>query len=80
MDHKLELDLLRRYAPNASSENVRFDVVRIINMNISKVIPNSLVIEFGSFPFKTYLPDGDLDITVLVSNFPIEPQLEYEYI
>jgi hypothetical protein len=35
----LELDLLRRYAPNTESENLRQQVIGVIKKNIIKLFP-----------------------------------------
>jgi predicted nucleotidyltransferase len=65
---KLEGVILRRYAPNKPREEKRIDVVAFICKNILKVFDNIFIHEYGSYAFKTYLPEGDVDITIVYTD------------
>lgn len=56
-------ELICRIQPNRSSEKHRNAVASYVQDLITKCIPCQ-VFTFGSVPLKTYLPDGDIDLTV----------------
>ena len=37
--------------------------------NATKTTGNVYVLKYGSDPLKTYLPDSDIDLTIIVSNY-----------
>ncbi|XVF33186.1 hypothetical protein REPUB_Repub17cG0146800 [Reevesia pubescens] len=53
--------------PNAPSEGRRNAVADYVQRLISKCVPCQ-VFTFGSVPLKTYLPDGDIDLTAFSKN------------
>ncbi|KAJ8442094.1 hypothetical protein Cgig2_007932 [Carnegiea gigantea] len=56
-------ELIYRIQPNRSSEKHRNAVASYVQDLITKCI-HCQVFTFGSVPLKTYLPDGDIDLTV----------------
>ncbi|KAI3474770.1 hypothetical protein Pfo_029996 [Paulownia fortunei] len=52
-------EIIRKVQPNSVSEERRREVVDYIQ----RLIRNCLGIPYGSVPLKTYLPDGDIDLT-----------------
>uniref|UniRef100_A0A7C9ADX9 Uncharacterized protein n=1 Tax=Opuntia streptacantha TaxID=393608 RepID=A0A7C9ADX9_OPUST len=56
-------ELISHIQPNLSSEKHRNAVALYVQDLITKCIPCQ-VFTFGSVPLKTYLPDGDIDLTV----------------
>ncbi|XP_078181032.1 uncharacterized protein LOC144574828 [Carex rostrata] len=57
-------EVLRHVHPTIASEKSRKAVVEYVNHIITKYI-GTVVSPFGSVPLKTYLPDGDIDLTAL---------------
>ncbi|KAE8723275.1 hypothetical protein F3Y22_tig00012523pilonHSYRG00104 [Hibiscus syriacus] len=55
-------ELIACIRPNAPSEGRRIAVADYVQRLISKCFPCQ-VFTFGSVPLKTYLPDGDIDLT-----------------
>ncbi|KAE9608891.1 putative polynucleotide adenylyltransferase [Lupinus albus] len=55
--------LLNQILPKQHLEEVRNSVVSYLRRLIMKSVPCQIFI-FGSVPLKTYLPDGDIDLTV----------------
>ncbi|CAO2838667.1 unnamed protein product [Amaranthus hypochondriacus] len=64
-------ELILQIQPNWSSEKRRNDVASYVQRLIAKSMPCQ-VFTFGSVPLKTYLPDGDIDLTA----FSDEPNLK----
>ncbi|KAJ4786916.1 PAP/OAS1 substrate-binding domain superfamily [Rhynchospora pubera] len=64
-------EVLRHIHPTVASEKSRMAVVEYVDHIITKYI-GTVVSPFGSVPLKTYLPDGDIDLTALV-----EPNSEH---
>ncbi|XP_021281040.1 uncharacterized protein LOC110414270 [Herrania umbratica] len=60
-------ELIARIQPNAPSEGRRNAVADYVQRLISKCFPCQ-VFTFGSVPLKTYLPDGDIDLTAFSKN------------
>ncbi|EOX95734.1 Poly(A) RNA polymerase cid14, putative [Theobroma cacao] len=60
-------DLIARIQPNAPSEKRRKDVAEYVQGLICQCFPCQ-VFTFGSVPLKTYLPDGDIDLTAFSEN------------
>ncbi|XP_010671503.1 uncharacterized protein LOC104888284 isoform X2 [Beta vulgaris subsp. vulgaris] len=55
-------ELISQIRPNWTSEKHRDDVASYVQRLIGKCVPCQ-VFTFGSVPLKTYLPDGDIDLT-----------------
>lgn len=66
--HTLEQNLLQIVALDEASEFRRNNVSKIVKHNIFRAFRNTIVkvLEYGSFPLKTYLPEADIDLTVIV--------------
>ncbi|KAI9180015.1 hypothetical protein LWI28_000275 [Acer negundo] len=60
-------DLISCIKPNPFSEKRRNDVAYYVQRLITKCFP-CRVFTFGSVPLKTYLPDGDIDLTAFSEN------------
>ncbi|XP_015888728.2 uncharacterized protein LOC107423652 isoform X1 [Ziziphus jujuba] len=60
-------DLISCIQPNAPSEEHRNAVADYVQRLITKCFPCQ-VFTFGSVPLKTYLPDGDIDLTAFSKN------------
>ncbi|XVE77267.1 hypothetical protein DITRI_Ditri13aG0048500 [Diplodiscus trichospermus] len=60
-------DLIACIQPDAPSEGRRNAVADYVQRLISKCFPCQ-VFTFGSVPLKTYLPDGDIDLTAFSKN------------
>lgn len=60
-------ELIACIQPNRPSENRRNDVANYVQRLIMKCFPCK-VFTFGSVPLKTYLPDGDIDLTSFSKN------------
>ncbi|XP_074331474.1 uncharacterized protein LOC141668476 isoform X2 [Apium graveolens] len=60
-------DLISRIQPNQPSEQRRNAVADYVQRLIMKCFPCQ-VFTFGSVPLKTYLPDGDIDLTTFTNN------------
>ncbi|XVF73040.1 hypothetical protein PTKIN_Ptkin12aG0169500 [Pterospermum kingtungense] len=60
-------DLIACIQPDAPSEGRRHAVADYVQRLISKCFPCQ-VFTFGSVPLKTYLPDGDIDLTAFSKN------------
>ncbi|XP_017234956.1 uncharacterized protein LOC108208883 isoform X1 [Daucus carota subsp. sativus] len=60
-------ELISRIQPNRPSEERRNAVVDYVQRLITKCFPCQ-VFTFGSVPLKTYLPDGDIDLTAFSNN------------
>ncbi|KAF3327374.1 Poly(A) RNA polymerase cid14 [Carex littledalei] len=59
-------EVIRHVHPTNASEKSRKAVVEYVNHIITKYI-GTVVSPFGSVPLKTYLPDGDIDLTALAT-------------
>ncbi|KAL9270826.1 hypothetical protein AKJ16_DCAP22775 [Drosera capensis] len=64
---KKTADLIACIQPNQPSEERRNAVADYVQRLIRKCFPCE-VCTFGSVPLKTYLPDGDIDVTTLCEN------------
>jgi DNA polymerase sigma len=65
---------LQTVALTSESEDKRASVFEAIREVLSEVIDDSVVIcRFGSGPLKTYLPDSDIDITLLYTDTLLKP-------
>ncbi|CAN1309244.1 hypothetical protein LINPERPRIM_LOCUS27634 [Linum perenne] len=60
-------ELIECIKPNEPSENQRKAVASYVQQLIAKCFPCQ-VFTFGSVPLKTYLPDGDIDLTAFSKN------------
>ncbi|KAJ8478649.1 hypothetical protein OPV22_022376 [Ensete ventricosum] len=60
-------ELIARIQPNQSSEERRNSVANYVQRLITKCL-SCRVFTFGSVPLKTYLPDGDIDLTAFSDN------------
>ncbi|KAL1830339.1 hypothetical protein ACET3Z_008751 [Daucus carota] len=60
-------ELISRIQPNQPSEQRRNAVADYVQRLIMKCFPCQ-VFTFGSVPLKTYLPDGDIDLTTFTNN------------
>ncbi|CAI0469912.1 unnamed protein product [Linum tenue] len=60
-------ELIECIKPNEPSENQRNAVASYVQRLIMKCFPCQ-VFTFGSVPLKTYLPDGDIDLTAFSKN------------
>lgn len=60
-------ELITRIQPNQPSEERRNAVADYVQRLIAKCFPCQ-VFTFGSVPLKTYLPDGDIDLTTFSNN------------
>jgi uncharacterized protein (DUF302 family) len=74
MYEEVEQKVLTRYGPNETSETLRNEVAQILHLNIRKQLPQSIIFNIGSFPFKTYLLDADVDLTILWG--PVSSEME----
>lgn len=61
-------DILRRVQPTTVSENRRQRVIEYVQ-NLIRGSLGCEVFPYGSVPLKTYLPDGDIDLTAFVGKF-----------
>ncbi|MCO5571562.1 hypothetical protein L7F22_025306 [Adiantum nelumboides] len=68
------LVLLNRIQPSKRSEGCRRDVINYVTSLLETEI-GCKVFSFGSVPLKTYLPDGDIDLTAIGSS----PQFDQNY-
>lgn len=64
----LEQTLLTKLALDDSSEQRRSSVSKLVKHNIYRAFRNTQIriLEYGSFPLKTYLPEADIDLTVII--------------
>ncbi|KAG0604768.1 hypothetical protein M758_9G006000 [Ceratodon purpureus] len=60
-------ELITAIQPSPASEQRREAVVSYVTKLIKSCV-NCEVVRFGSVPLKTYLPDGDIDLTVVSPN------------
>ncbi|XP_047150655.1 uncharacterized protein LOC124822671 [Vigna umbellata] len=67
-------DLLTHIQPNHISETCRNAVVSYLRSLIMNSVPCQ-VFPFGSVPLKTYIPDGDIDLTAFCDNHHSEDRL-----
>lgn len=58
-------DIIKLIQPTVESEKKRKGVIEHVQGLIRTCVPGSEVFPFGSVPLKTYLPDGDIDLTAL---------------
>jgi DNA polymerase sigma len=80
--------ILRALGPNLDhdySREIKFKAIKKIIQNGFAAEPGIIahVFSFGSFPLRTYLPDSDMDITVILedrSTNQIISNLSYEYL
>lgn len=54
--------------PNPPSEDRRNAVASYVRRLIMECFPQVQIFMFGSVPLKTYLPDGDIDLTAFSAN------------
>uniref|UniRef100_A0A7N0T4J0 Polymerase nucleotidyl transferase domain-containing protein n=1 Tax=Kalanchoe fedtschenkoi TaxID=63787 RepID=A0A7N0T4J0_KALFE len=64
---KRTAELISRIQPNPLSEQRREAVAKYVVKLVTKCFPCK-VFPFGSVPLKTYLPDGDIDLTTFSGN------------
>ncbi|KAK4344967.1 hypothetical protein RND71_035143 [Anisodus tanguticus] len=70
-------DLIGCIQPNQSSEEQRNAVADYVQRLIMKCFPCQ-VFTFGSVPLKTYLPDGDIDLTAFSNNQTLKDTWAYQ--
>ena len=58
-------ECLRKLAPSQKEETLRLKATSFIKSIIEPLLDDSVCVEFGSGPLKTYLPNSDVDITIL---------------
>ncbi|KAM4095958.1 hypothetical protein ACJW30_08G070600 [Castanea mollissima] len=56
-------EIVCRIQPTLATHHKRKEVIEYVQ----RLIRNRVVVPYGSVPLKTYLPDGDIDLTVLSS-------------
>lgn len=68
MDCQTEAQLLAQLSPTLSSQRERMDILHLLRRNIDKCLGHlhPYVANYGSFPLQTYLPCGDLDLTIIL--------------
>ncbi|KAL8526491.1 hypothetical protein ACS0TY_015624 [Phlomoides rotata] len=66
---KVGREIIRRVQPTSVSEERRMAVIQYIQ-NLIKDCLGAEVFPYGSVPLKTYLPDGDIDLTVFSETCP----------
>uniref|UniRef100_A0A6A7G9I3 PAP/OAS1 substrate-binding-related domain-containing protein n=1 Tax=Hirondellea gigas TaxID=1518452 RepID=A0A6A7G9I3_9CRUS len=59
--------VIRHLLPSEHSESVRFGIFRFVSEIVRKAV-GSQVYPHGSFALKTYLPDGDIDLSAFFSH------------
>ncbi|KAF1865345.1 hypothetical protein Lal_00004719 [Lupinus albus] len=69
--------LLSQILPNQYSEKLRNSVVSYLQRLIMNSVPCQ-VFTFGSVPLKTYLPNGDIDLTAFSYNQDLKDSLVHE--
>lgn len=67
-------DIIKLIQPTVESEKKRKAVIEHVQGLIKSCVVGSEVFPFGSVPLKTYLPDGDIDLTAL-SGHAVEESL-----
>ncbi|XP_022632068.1 uncharacterized protein LOC106778868 [Vigna radiata var. radiata] len=67
-------DLLKHIQPNHTTETCRNAVVSYLRSLIMNSVPCQ-VFPFGSVPLKTYIPDGDIDLTAFCDSHHSEDRL-----
>ena len=70
MENCLEERLLQEFGPNAENTELRVRVFRFIEKVILSAFPSVRVAGYGSFPLKTFLRTGDIDITIIPETIP----------
>ena len=70
MENSLEERLLQEFGPNAENTELRIKVFRFIEKVILSAFPSVRVAGYGSFPLKTFLRTGDIDITIVPETIP----------
>lgn len=75
MYEQIEQRILKQYGPSPASDKVRTNVIDILHMNIGKCLPNVVIFDIGSFPYKTYLSNGDIDLTIVTSQVTSEVEI-----
>ncbi|XP_022770559.1 uncharacterized protein LOC111313938 [Durio zibethinus] len=70
-------DLIACIQPDAPSEGLRNAVADYVQRLISKCFPCQ-VFTFGSVPLKTYLPDGDIDLTAFSKKQNLKDSWAYQ--
>jgi len=72
--------LLEDIGPNNESEKTRGEIYHKVDVLIRSVFATQdvKVSKFGSVPLKTYLPDGDIDISIIFQDDCFENQLNIE--
>lgn len=70
MDCDTEAQLLAQLSPTVSSQRDRMDILHLLRRNIDKCLGHlrPFVANYGSFPLQTYLPCGDLDLTIILAS------------
>lgn len=73
MGDSLEQQLFSAFAANKTSTQHRLKVLRILKRTIHKALSDLVVQveEYGSLPLKTYLPQGDIDVTIITYPLPV---------
>lgn len=56
--------LIHRIRPGPQSECRRQNIVSHLHSIVTSCFPNATAMPFGSVPLRTYLPDGDIDLSI----------------
>jgi hypothetical protein len=69
MGDRLERVLLRKYCPHQETLHNRYYLYKLLKGSIYRALEKKLikVTVYGSLPLRTFLPEGDIDITVITS-------------
>lgn len=70
MENCLEKRLLQEYGPTTENTELRVKVFKFIEKVILSAFPSVRVAGYGSFPLKTFLRTGDIDITIIPETIP----------
>ena len=77
MVDSLEANLLEKYSPHQESLHNRYSIYKLLKACIYRALEKKLikVTIYGSLPLRTFLIEGDIDITVITT--PEETNFQY---
>lgn len=69
MGDSFEAELLNRHSPHQETLHNRYSIYKLIKASIYRALEKKLikVTVYGSLPLRTFLNDGDIDITVITT-------------